>query len=110
MINYCLTLEKFKKRYYFEIDGGIYVNFGPKWGHLCNFPNGRRASGRTEKRRFKGVSQVSRLMIATSAVPIDSLQAIQSAAHDSSDEELDPLPDETVLKTGWLSKKGRHGV
>ena len=23
---------------------------------------------------------------------------------------LDPLPDETVVKAGWLNKKGRRGV
>jgi hypothetical protein len=28
----------------------------------------------------------------------------------TSEEAFDPLPDETVLKTGWLSKKGRRGV
>lgn len=46
-------------------------------------------------------------MTATSAVPIDNLVPIHPIARDSTD---DPLADETVLKTGWLSKKGRRGV
>ena len=50
-------------------------------------------------------------MTATSAIPIDSHhQHYASRGDDSSDEAYDPLPDETVLKTGWLNKKGRSGV
>ena len=52
-------------------------------------------------------------MTATSAVPIDTHQPIHhhtNGGDDSSDEAYDPLPDETVLKTGWLNKKGRRGV
>ena len=52
-------------------------------------------------------------MTATSAVPIDSHHSIHrhtDRGDDSSNEAYDPLPDETVLKTGWLNKKGRRGV
>jgi hypothetical protein len=49
-------------------------------------------------------------MTATSAAPIDSHHPHTSRGDDTSDDAYDPLPDETVLKTGWLNKKGRSGV
>jgi hypothetical protein len=49
-------------------------------------------------------------MTATSAAPIDSHPPHTSRGDDTSDDAYDPLPDETVLKTGWLNKKGRSGV
>ena len=48
-------------------------------------------------------------MTATSSAPIDSL-VVNQLERDSLEEAYDPLPDETVLKTGWLNKKGRRGV
>ena len=48
-------------------------------------------------------------MTATSAIPIESHHHA-NGGDDCSDEAYDPLPDETVLKTGWLNKKGRSGV
>lgn len=47
-------------------------------------------------------------MTATSAAPIDPHYI--NRREDGSDEAYDPLPDESVLQTGWLNKKGRHGV
>jgi hypothetical protein len=48
-------------------------------------------------------------MTATSAVPIDIVPVGQTNTN-AGDDAFDPLPDETVLKTGWLMKKGRRGV
>jgi hypothetical protein len=48
-------------------------------------------------------------MTATSAVPIDIVPVGQTN-NNTGDDAFDPLPDETVLKTGWLMKKGRRGV
>jgi len=48
-------------------------------------------------------------MTATSSsAPVDNLSS--HPARNSHEDPFDPLPDETVLKTGWLLKKGRHGV
>lgn len=44
-------------------------------------------------------------MTATSALPIESHHHNANGGDDCSDEAYDPLPDETVLKTGWLNKK-----
>ena len=49
-------------------------------------------------------------MTATSTVPIDTRYHDISRGDDIADDAYDPLPDETVLKTGWLNKKGRRGV
>jgi hypothetical protein len=49
-------------------------------------------------------------MTATVSVPIDIRPLHQSLASDRRDDVFDDFPDETVLKTGWLSKKSRHGV
>lgn len=46
-------------------------------------------------------------MTTTSTISIDT-SPIHHHQRDSA--EYDPLPDETVLKTGWLLKKGRRGV
>lgn len=48
--------------------------------------------------------------MTTSAVPIDSHPIHQHHPTSLDDSTDDPLPDETVLKTGWLMKKGRRGV
>jgi hypothetical protein len=48
-------------------------------------------------------------MTATSAVPIDIVSGRQTTSN-TADDTFDPLPDETVLKTGWLMKKSRRGV
>jgi hypothetical protein len=45
-------------------------------------------------------------MAATASLSIDHVPVPENAAVNT----FDPLPDETVLKTGWLSKKGRRGV
>jgi hypothetical protein len=46
-----------------------------------------------------------RSMAATTSASVDIVPISEHA-----DDVDDPLPDETVLKTGWLSKKGRRGV
>lgn len=48
-------------------------------------------------------------MAATTSASVD-IVPISEHAKTTSDDVDDPLPDETVLKTGWLSKKGRRGV
>jgi hypothetical protein len=47
---------------------------------------------------------------ATTSASVDNLAAVHESIIHTSEEAFDPLPDETVLKTGWLSKKGRRGV
>ena len=49
-------------------------------------------------------------MTATTSLPIDIRPLNQTLASANPDDEFDEFPDETVLKTGWLTKKGRHGV
>jgi hypothetical protein len=49
-------------------------------------------------------------MTTTSTVPIDSHPIHQHHPVSLDDSIDDPLPDETILKTGWLMKKGRRGV
>lgn len=41
---------------------------------------------------------------------IITFPAVSTRITDVSNEPLDPLPDETVVKAGWLTKKGRRGV
>lgn len=48
-------------------------------------------------------------MAATASKSIDNVVVPENVIN-TTDEAFDPLPDETVLKTGWLSKKGRRGV
>jgi hypothetical protein len=48
-------------------------------------------------------------MAATTSASVD-IDLITEHVKTSADDVDDPLPDETVLKTGWLSKKGRRGV
>lgn len=48
-------------------------------------------------------------MAATTSASVD-IVPISEHLKTSADDVDDPLPDETVLKTGWLSKKGRRGV
>jgi hypothetical protein len=47
---------------------------------------------------------------ATTSASIDNLAAVHESIIHAPEEAFDPLPDETVLKTGWLYKKGRRGV
>jgi len=49
-------------------------------------------------------------MTATTHLPIDIRPLNQTLAPAHPDDVFDELPDETVLKTGWLTKKGRRGV
>jgi len=44
------------------------------------------------------------------SAPITSNPVSQRKDSELSEQPLDPLPDETVVKAGWLSKKGRRGV
>jgi len=50
------------------------------------------------------------MMTTTMPLPIDIRPLNQTLAPAHSDDVFDELPDETVLKTGWLTKKGRRGV
>jgi hypothetical protein len=50
-----------------------------------------------------------RSMAATTSASVD-IVPISEHLKTSADDVDDPLPDERVLKTGWLSKKGRRGV
>ena len=44
------------------------------------------------------------------SAPMTSNPVSQRKDSELSEQPLDPLPDETVVKAGWLSKKGRRGV
>ena len=61
------------------------------------------------KTSARGCAIPWRDMTEISAVPIDIGPAHKTSPN-TSDDAFDPLPDETVLKTGWLMKKGRRGV
>jgi hypothetical protein len=47
------------------------------------------------------------MVTATAAIEPSSIVV---GTTDGAKDNFDPMPDETVLKTGWLSKKGRRGV
>ena len=50
------------------------------------------------------------MVAATSPIALESAPSHELGSRNVAEDDFDPLPDERVLKTGWLNKKGRRGV
>ena len=50
------------------------------------------------------------MAVVASPIAVESAPRRELGSTSLPEDDFDPLPDERVLKTGWLNKKGRRGV